>query len=254
MNAISGTLQECATHWNATYENAGGFRLLEQFTGASERTATRWFSNNTWPKGIGAIKLMVFVQLFGYIVAEAKKIDVDIMLANRAIAFGVLTPEEAQKLLRMPSDSVARILRGRVHTSSKRVEQLRRYLREHREQIEASEKSWKEKIDPLLGVRAHETSASREITPTPVPTAASAKIVDSLVSIFNSISNIASIGIDPLALTDEVKQHIAYTTAQLFKKFGIDPVTIERLRHQQAKGNSNMSDLARVLLTTTKET
>lgn len=249
MKAIGGTLRECAMHWNTSYGKAGGLRLLGQFVGASERTVTRWFSNNAWPNGVGAVKLMVFLQLFGYDIAEAKKIDANIMFVDRAVAFGVLTSEEVQKLLRMPADSVSRILRGRVHTSSKRAEQLRRCIRERREKIEASEKSWREKIDPLLGVQKHEVPASREAVSAPVTMAASAKIVDSLVSVFNAISNIASIGINPMELTDEVKQHIAYTTAQLFKKFNIDPVTIERLRRQQDKGNSNMSDLAKVLLT-----
>ena len=105
------------------------------------------------------------------------------------------------------------------------------------------------------------TNASASPTPLPVPkfqesapnpitiasATRSAKIADSLVSVFNSIGNIASVGIDAGELPDEAKLHIVFTTAQLFKKLGIDRTTLERIRRHQEQHSGNVSELATIL-------
>lgn len=254
MNDKKGTLLECSRHWIASV-GADAASILTAFTGVQQETAHKWVDGNQFPKGFIAIRLTTLLDLAGYAVTDQQpKMHPDIAIVRRALGLGLIKPEYLAGMLQMPIDSVNKILRGRVHTSAKRLSQLQRCAKEMRGKISEADGLWRARLNP------NATPPSRGLAAPPAQSASSdkpaagstsvcsTKISQSLVTILNSMSNIAGVGIDPGDLTPEMKQDIAYTVAQLFKKLGIDAADIAEFQRRQEQSTTNMGNLSRVLL------
>jgi hypothetical protein len=250
MEGRVGTLRECMTDAVKEIGIEKIVPLLAEFTGMQKETVIGWFDQEKVLEGFTAMKLVAFLGLMGYEVTDMAKLEPDATTVRLAIGFGVSSPEQVAKLLGTRVPSVSRILRGAANTSTARSLQMSRYAKRVQGQLNEAKAHWSaklygtEKCPPATVPALKSEPATAEAAATAID---SSKIVDSLVSIFNSIGNIASIGINPKTLAPDVKLHIAFTTSQLFKRLGIDAGTLEELQRRQEQSTGNVANLARIL-------
>jgi hypothetical protein len=251
MKGKTGTILQCTRRWVNALGAGRATELLAEFTGVVPVSIGRWLKGNL-PVGITSIKLVVFLHMVGYETTDTEEVSGDIALARRIIAFAVTTPEVLAHQLGVSSDASCRYLRGKVGMLPARAAVLRAYVEQHQGALPEVEQSWRARVmgSPSALVPA---APEKPVVPAKNETGAvpaairSAKIADSLVSMFNTIANIATAGIDPEHLTDEVKNHIAFTTAQLFKRLGIDAATLARVKRQQEQHSTGVSEFSEIL-------
>jgi hypothetical protein len=253
MEGKKGALKECVKHWADSVGEHKAVPILSEFTGLQRKTVRQWLQNDKPARGFVGIQLAAFADVVGYEITDDLAVDSDIATVGRLMGLGLIKLEYLTKVMQVSANSVCRIMRGGANTSEKRMNQLRRVVKDMKGKIEPEKMRWLEKIGAGIECSSQksETAPAKEEKTDPQPSPApleinSSKIVDSLVSIFNSMGNIASVGIDPKTLSPDVKLHIAYTTAQLFKRLGIDAVMLEQLQRRQEQSTGNMSNLARI--------
>jgi hypothetical protein len=102
-----GHLDECLRHLasvlNAKYPKgskgvAKAKRPLADFCGVGDQTVNRWL-NAEVPVGLPIIKLVCYLQLFGYKILEYTRIKPARRRFAELVAFGLLTPEDAAALI-----------------------------------------------------------------------------------------------------------------------------------------------------------
>lgn len=156
MNVFRGYMAECLKHMGGRFlevypkgnkRAAEAKRPMAKFCGVSVDTVTGWlYRNDHLPRGEQYIRLMCFLELNGYKVIEAERLQQKLHNFIRLIGFGLISVTEAVEILGYNDPSVLfALLRGDRGASDEVGQKLWDMWRARKDQLdEAVEKASEE--------------------------------------------------------------------------------------------------------------
>lgn len=141
-----GHLEECLGHYSkalatnavkGTHKATLLKRPVADFCGATVKTVSRWLGEAILPVGEKLIRLMCFLDLLGYKVIELERMPKARRGFAELVGFGLLTSEEAAKLLSYAKgSSLHEILQGRHSASEAKKALMWEEWKKRREELE----------------------------------------------------------------------------------------------------------------------
>lgn len=123
MAKFKGDILACVDNYGQWLRENYDYRnTIAMVLEVSSLTIGRWFDKLVMPKGLNLLKLQLLLELSGYETTECQRINPKIHELAKLVALGVLTLEEAAKLIGVSDGySLSRILSGKYGTSSKKM-------------------------------------------------------------------------------------------------------------------------------------
>jgi hypothetical protein len=143
----TGTIEECFQEFaTAAWATERHFEAAVEWVGATwHPTGRRWFRGYKLPKGMFLIKLAYYLEQVGYGVEELQKLEPEVRLFGRMMAFGVIELKEAVRQLGYsPANENAvlgAVLRGKPMSSIAR-ENLSQVVKNGKEQLQEGVKKF----------------------------------------------------------------------------------------------------------------
>lgn len=145
-----GHWEECFKHFAKVFEAtnppstraaAKAKRPIAEFCGISADTFTGWMRDRNKPQGITLIKLMCFLDMMGYTVIELTKIPQTKRGFFELIGYGLLSVDEAIKLLSYKEFSTLyQVMFGHVSANEERIQKMWDIWKDQRTKLDEKKK------------------------------------------------------------------------------------------------------------------